>query len=117
MDEPDPVYDHHRKKILVAGISVNIVICTELATIMAMETDKAEKETARQNDKETQQFIQFLVDHKSEGGDNGTFKNKTMMAAVQLIAPYRTMGVVKEVKHMHMKWNTVSNHHLFNDHY
>src|ERR1700685_2835019 len=29
------------KKILVAGISV-IAICTELTTIMAMETDKAE---------------------------------------------------------------------------
>ena len=116
MDEPDPVYDHHRKKILVAGISV-IVICTELATIMAMETDKAEKETARQNDKETQQFIQFLVDHKSEGGDNGTFKNKTMMAAAQHIAPYCTMGIVKEAKQMHTKWTTVSAHHLFNDHY
>ena len=116
MDELDPVYNHHRKKILVAGISV-IAICTELTTIMAMETDKAEKETARWNDKEMQQFIQFLVDHKSEGGDNGTFKNKTMTVAAQLIAPYHTMGVVKEAKHMHTKWNTVSAHHLFNDHH
>ena len=116
MDKPDPVYNHHCKKILVAGISV-IAICTELATIMTIETDKAEKETARWNDKETQQFVQFLVEHKSEGGGNGTFKNKTMMAAAQHIAPYRTMGIVKEAKHMHMKWSTVCPHHLFNDRY
>ena len=81
--ELDPVYNHHCKKLLVAAISVT-AICTQLTTIMAIKTDKAEKETACWNEQETQQFIQFLVDHKSEGGDGGTFKNKTMGACQKL---------------------------------
>ena len=43
MEEVDPVYDHHRKKVLVAGLAVT-AICTQLAAIMSIETDK---ETAR----------------------------------------------------------------------
>jgi len=115
MEEPDPIYDHHRKKILVAGLAITAV-CTQLATIMTMETDHAEKEIARWNEEETQQFIQFLVDHKSEGGNIGRFKNKTMTAAAEHIAPYRDMGVVKEAKHLHTKWNTVNDHSSWSDH-
>ena len=112
--EVDPVYNHHCKKILVAGLAVTAV-CTQLATIMAMETDKVEKETAHWNEKEMQEFVRFLVDHKAEGGDTGGFKNRTMKAAAEHIAPHRDAGVVKEAKHMQTKWNSVSDHCLFND--
>ena len=79
MEEVDPVYDHHRKKVLVAG----------LAAIMSIETDK---ETARWNEKETQEFVQFLVDHKAKCGDTGGFKNRTMKAAVEHITPHCRCG-------------------------
>ena len=111
MEEVDPVYDHHRKKVLVAGLAVT-AICTQLAAIMSIETDK---ETARWNEKETQEFVQFLVDHKAEGGDTGGFKNRTMNAAAEHIAPHRDVGVVKEAKHLQTKWNSVSDLCLFND--
>ena len=68
-----------------------------------METDKVEKETAHWNNTEMQQFIQFLVDHKFEGGDSGTFKSKTLTTAVQHIAPYHNMGVIKGAKHLQTK--------------
>ena len=110
MEEPDPIYDHHRKKILVAGLAITAV-CTQLATIMTMETDNAANvERARWNREEMQRFLQFLVDHKSEGGDNWTLKNKTMRAAAEHIGAYRNMGVVKEAKHLHTKWTSVSDH-------
>jgi len=64
------------------------------------------KEIARWNEGgNTQQFIQLLVDHKSEGGNIGRFKNKKpwtrrSRSISRLIGD---MGVVKEAKHLHTK--------------
>jgi hypothetical protein len=108
MEEPDPKYDHYRRRTLIAALAITAV-CTQLTTILAMETDsKTDKETARWNEDETKLFIEYLVNHKSEGGDGGNFKSTTMRAAADHIAAYRTAGVVKEAKHMQIKWNTVT---------
>src|ERR1700685_2835017 len=75
MDEPDPVYDHHRKEN--PGCWYFCYCYLHRTHYNNGNGDRQGRgETARWNNKETQQFIQFLVDHKSEGGDNGTFKNK-----------------------------------------
>jgi hypothetical protein len=115
MEEPDPEYNYYRHKTLIAALAITAV-CTQLTTILAMETDsKADKDTARWNVDETNQFVQYLVDHKSEGGDGGNFKSTTLRAAADHIAAYRTAGVVKEVKHMQIKWTAVSDQCLSTD--
>ncbi|KAF8815702.1 hypothetical protein BYT27DRAFT_7064918, partial [Phlegmacium glaucopus] len=51
-------------------------------------------------------FIQFLVDHKSEGGDGATFKGPTYQKALAHISPLRERGPAKNIKSLQNKWTT-----------
>jgi len=53
---------------------------------------------------EEQAFVQFLLDHKSEGGDGATFKGPTYQKALAHIAPLRERGAVKNIKSLQNKW-------------
>ena len=117
MGEPDPIDSsyYQRRKILIAALALTTV-CTQLTTILATQMDKPDKEKVQWNTTEIEHFIQYLIDHKSEGGDGGNFKARTLNAAALHIAPYRTGGLVKEAKHLLTKWTTVSDQHLMTDH-
>jgi len=51
-------------------------------------------------------FIQFLVDHKSEGGDGGSFKGPTYQKALEHMRPLRERGPPKDVKSLQNKWTS-----------
>jgi hypothetical protein len=76
-----------------------------MTTIMALLTDK---ERAMWNETKTKEFLQYLFDHRAEGGDGGNFKAPTFNATVRHVASYQTTGPVKVGKHMKTKWDGVS---------
>ena len=81
------------------------VLCTQRTTIMALPTDK---ERAMWNETETKEFLQYLLDHRSEGGDGGNFQTATLNATMRHIASHQMTGPVKVEKHGRMKWDGVS---------
>ena len=102
-DAADPAH-HHHQRLLTAALALTAV-CAQLTTIMAMPTGQ---EKASWNDEEIKHFLQYLVDHRSEGGEGGNFKAPTFNKAAKHIASYRKAGLVKEGKHLKTKWNAVS---------
>jgi hypothetical protein len=104
LEEPDPHF-YQRRKLLTAAIALT-ALCAQLTTIMALPTDKEPR--VSWNEEETTQFLQYLLDHRAEGGDGGSFKAPTFNAAARHIASYRTSGPVKVGRNMKTKWNGVS---------
>jgi hypothetical protein len=103
LEEPN-LFFYQRRKLLTAAIALT-VLCTQIATIMALPIDK---ERAMWNETETKEFLQYLLDHQAEGGDGGNFKAATLNAAARHIASHRTSGPVKVGKHARTKWDGVS---------
>jgi hypothetical protein len=105
--EPDPFF-YHQRKVLITAIALT-ALCTQLTTIMALPSASVEKEPkAKWNDTETTELVQYLWEHRAQGGDGGTFKPATFKAAAEHIAPYHTLGPVKTTKSVQIKWNGVS---------
>ena len=67
-----------------------------------------QQEKVNWNEAETATFIEYLWEHRSEGGDRGSFKDVTMRAATEHIADKHTAGPVKPLKHCKTKWSAVS---------
>jgi hypothetical protein len=108
MEEPDPDPSfYHRRKILTTALALT-ALCTQLTTIMALPSVYVKKEKAKWNDQETAELVQYLWEHRAEGGDGSTFKASTIKAAAEHIAPYRTSGPVKTTKNLQTKWTAVS---------
>ena len=108
MDEPEPEPStYHQRNILISALALT-AICTQLATVMSVQPGFAEKEKARWNDTETTKLVEYLWEHRAEGGDGGTFKTTTFRAAAEHIAEYRTSGPPKTVKNLQTKWSSVS---------
>ncbi|KIM72681.1 hypothetical protein PILCRDRAFT_15911 [Piloderma croceum F 1598] len=57
-----------------------------------------QQEKANWNDPETAAFIEYLWEHRSEGGNGGTFKDVTMRAAAEHIADKHDLGPIKLLK-------------------
>jgi hypothetical protein len=108
MEEPEPdSFFNYQRKVLITAIAL-VALCTQLTKIMALPSASAEKERAKWNDRETTELIQYLWEHRSEGGDGGGFKPPTFKAAAEHIAPYHTSGPVKTTKSVQTKWIGVS---------
>ena len=71
-------------------------------------TTPMQQEKVDWNEAETTAFIEYLWEHRSEGGDGGSFKNVTMRAAAEHIADKYTAGSIELLKHCKTKWATVS---------
>jgi hypothetical protein len=54
-------------------------------------------------------FVQYLSDHISEAGDNGSFKKHTFERAAAHITPYHEHRLVKAAKSCKNKYSAVSN--------
>jgi hypothetical protein len=63
---------------------------------------------ARWTNPEVNALVDFLVEHHSEGGDGGNFKNVTFQAVVAHLRPLLEGGKPKDVKSIKYKWAQVS---------
>ena len=109
--EPDPA-SHHQRSVLISALALT-AICTQLTTIMSVQhatsgSVEEKAKVARWNDTEITKLVEYLWEHRAEGGDGGTFKPPTFNAAARHIAEYRTSGAVKTAKHLKTKWSSVS---------
>ncbi|KAF5341817.1 hypothetical protein D9611_001842 [Ephemerocybe angulata] len=59
------------------------------------------------NAEEEAAFCDFLVEHKAEAGDNGTFKKTTYEKAARAISHLRTKGGAKDASSCMNKWNSM----------
>jgi hypothetical protein len=69
-NDPDPTLYQHRKLLLVA-IALT-ALYTQLAIVMSLPAKPPRKREAQWSDQEMTQLIQYLHEHRSEGGDGGT---------------------------------------------
>lgn len=113
--EPDPS-SYHQRNVLISALALT-AICTQLVTVMSVQPqagfvensgNENLKEKAKWNDTEITKLVEYLWEHRAEGGDGGTFKAPTFNAAARYIAEYRTSGPVKTVKNLQTKWTNVS---------
>jgi hypothetical protein len=81
-------------------------ICTGYTTLL-MAAAQQEKEKAHWNEAETVAFLAYLLDHKSEIGDSGSFKASSYNAAAGHISHLLTQGPAKTGKMCKTKWQTV----------
>jgi hypothetical protein len=103
--EPDPS-SYRQRKVLISALSLT-AICAQLVTVMSTQPGLVEKEKVKWNEVETSKFVEYLCEHRAEGGDGG-FKTTTFRAAADYIAEYRTSGPSKTVKNLQTKWTAVS---------
>ena len=83
-------------------------VCTAY-TALLMASAQQDKEKANWNETETATLLTYLLDHKSEITDSGTFKAVTYKAAAEHISHLLTNGPVKTGKMCKTKWQTVRN--------
>jgi hypothetical protein len=81
-------------------------VCTAY-TVLLMTTAQQEKEKANWNEAEMAAFLAYLLDHKSEIGDSGSFKASTYNAVAGHISHLLTLDPVKTGKMCKTKWQTV----------
>ena len=104
MDKTSPQF-RHQQHLVNTALSVAVVYTQFVALLMATS---AQQEKAIWNEAETAAFIEYLWEHRSEGGDGGTFKDVTMRAAAEHIADKHTIGPIKQLKHCKTKYSRVS---------
>jgi len=79
------------------------------STVMAQETQSTQPRVKWETI-EVDQLVDFLYDHRSEGGDGGNFKEATLSAAVVHLRPYYVSGRAKDLKSVRNRWSLVSAH-------
>ena len=104
MDKTEPRFQR-QQHILNCAIAV-VAVYTQLVVLL-MATS-APTERADWNEAETIAFVEYLHEHKAEGGDGGGFKDVTFRGASTHIANLLTAGPVKTPKHCKTKWASVS---------
>jgi hypothetical protein len=87
------------------ALSLAVVYTQFIALLMATS---GQQEKANWNDPETAAFIEYLWEHRSEGGNGGTFKDVTMRAAAEHIADKHDLGPIKLLKYCKTKYSGVS---------
>jgi hypothetical protein len=108
-NEPDPTL-YQRQKLVLVAIALT-ALYTQLAVIMSLPANTPKERKAHWDDQETIQLIQYLHEHRSEGGDGGGFKSPTLNAAARHLASLRTPGASgdpKTAKQVKTKWDGVS---------
>lgn len=109
MDKTEPRFQC-QKHILNSALAVAAVYTQFIVLLMATS---GPAERAEWNDKETNTFVEYLWEHRAEGGDGGNFKDVTFRAAAEHIADMLTAGRIKTPKCCKTKWTSVS-HWLVN---
>ena len=104
MDKTSPQF-RHRQHLVNTALSLAVVYTQFIALLMATS---GQQEKANWNDPETAAFVEYLWEHRSEGGDGGTFKDVTMRAAAEHIADKHDLGPIKLLKHCKTKYSGVS---------
>jgi hypothetical protein len=104
MDKTSPQF-RHRQHLVNTALSLAVVYTQFIVLLMATS---AQQEKANWNDAETAGLVEYLWEHRSEGGDGGTFKDVTMRAAAEYIADKHTIGPIKLLKHCKTKYSSVS---------
>ena len=107
-NDPDPTL-YQRRKLLLVEIALT-ALYTQLAIVMSLPAKPPRKRKAQWSDQETTQLIQYLHQHRSEGGDGGAFKGPTLNAAALHLASLRTpdaSGDPKTAKQVKNKWDGV----------
>ena len=96
--------------ILLASIicaqAVNILVSPDY--METLDPPSVDGGRADWNHREIMQLLEFLKTHKSQIGEAGTFKQKTYTPLLPTLAPLRTSGPIKTVKHCAYKWSAVS---------
>src|SRR5882762_7510453 len=100
--------DIARKRKLWASALTLTSLCAQIATV-AMAAAPTTGPTAQWNDEETKALVAYLLAHKSEMGDGGTYKMGTFNATANAIAIHHTLGPEKTGKRCKTKWRAVIN--------
>ena len=103
MDKTEPHFQH-QQHILNCALAVVTVYAQLVVLLMAT---LAPTEKADWNEVETTAFVEYLWEHKAEGGDGGGFKDVTFGGASMHIANLLSAGPVKTPKCCKMKWTSV----------
>ena len=93
-----------RRRCIWASALTLTTLWAQLATVV-MVTAPADK--AQWNDQETKAFVDYLLEHKSEIGDAGSFKMGTFNATAEHISVHHTTGPIKTGKMCQTKWRAV----------
>jgi hypothetical protein len=59
------------------------------------------------NDKETEALLDYLIENKTLGQGNGSFKDQVFQSALETISGLLSNGPVKTVKTCRTKWTSV----------
>jgi hypothetical protein len=102
MDKTEPHF-RRRQHILNCAIAVVAVYTQFVVLLMATSTERADW-----NEAETTAFVNYLWEHRAEGGDGGGFKDVTFRGASMHIASFLAAGPAKTPKHCKTKWTSVS---------
>jgi len=101
--------DIARKRKLWASALTLTSLCAQIATVAMAAAPTTRGPTAQWNDEETKALVAYLLAHKSEMGDGGTYKMETFNAAANAIAMHHTLGPEKTGKRCKTKWRAVIN--------
>ena len=104
MDKTEP---HFRCQQHILNCALAVAAVYTQFTVLLMATS-ASTERADWNDAETTAFVEYLWEHRAEGGDGGNFKDVTFRAAAEHIADKLTAGPTKTPKRCKTKWTSVS---------
>ena len=106
--DPDPTL-YQRRKLLLVAIALT-ALYTQLAIVMSLPAKPPRERKVHWSDQEMTHLIQYLHEHRSEGGDGGAFKIPKLNAAVQHFASLHTpdaSGDPKTAKQVKNKWDGV----------
>jgi len=101
--------DIARKRKLWASALTLTSLCAQIATVAMAAAPTTRGPTAQWNDEETKALVAYLLAHKSEMGDGGTYKMGTFNAAANAIATHHNLGPEKTGKMCKTKWRAVIN--------
>ena len=104
-DLMDKTEAHFRRQqhILHCAVAVVAVYTQFVVLLMATSAERADW-----NDEETAALVEYLWEHRAEGGDGGSFKDVTFRGASVHIASFLTAGPTKTPKRCKTKWTSVS---------
>ena len=92
------------------GLTAITIVCIQfLNLLMSVEPSYSGGGTkAHWNDKETEALLDHLIENKTLGQGNGSFKDQVYTSAAEAISSLLSSGPVKTSKNCKTKWTTVS---------
>jgi hypothetical protein len=102
----------HRAHIILpqqfyVGLTAITIICVQFLNLLMSVEPSGGSTKAHWNDKETEALLDHLIENKTLGQGNGSFKDQVYTAAAEAISSLLTSGPVKTSKTCKTKWTTV----------